>query len=95
MSIQKILFLIILLLLFINLITLDFNQTELSGKIKTIKYSNNKITIILSTSSVPNIIFTNKILNIKEKDIVKITGKTSTYKNQEQIIINKISKIIP
>jgi DNA/RNA endonuclease YhcR with UshA esterase domain len=95
MNKQKILFLIIITLLFINLIALDLSQTKTSGKIKKIQYSTNKITITLTTSQTPYIIFTNKILNIKEKDHIIITGQKSSYKNQPQIIINKITKIIP
>ncbi len=95
MNLQKTFFLLIIVLLFINLIVLDINQLKFSGKIKKIEYSTNKIELELNTSKISFIIFTNKILDIKENDQIIITGQKSTYKNQQQIIVNKIEKIIP
>jgi len=95
MNLQKILFLLIITLLFINLIILDSNQLKISGRIKQIEYSNKKITLTLNVSKTPYIIFTNKILDIRKNDSITIIGQKSTYKNQQQIIVNKIIKIIP
>lgn len=91
MKLQKLIFVlsllgIILLLLFSN------SKAAKPGKITSIAYSENKITIGLENQTEKLIIFDDKILNLKIGDEIFYTGKEDTYKNQKQIIVNKIEK---
>lgn len=95
MSLHKTLFFLVIIFLFINLIILDINKIQNTGTINTIKYSNNKITITLKDNPNNYILFTNRIMDIKQNDKIKIIGQKSTYRNQPQIIVNKLIKIIP
>jgi hypothetical protein len=64
----------------------------IQGKIQSIKYGNNRITIKLNNTPEQIVIFENEILPIKSGDQVYIEGKQDTYKNQSQIIADKIIK---
>ena len=90
MDFQKTIFLIslfgILLLIFLTQTT---KQTQI-GTIKSIQYSNNKITIQLENNSVELILFDTTNINLSKGDTIKFQGKRETYKNKEQIIADKI-----
>jgi len=92
MKTEKILFLTTLFLILLTQIYTNNNQTSETGTIKSITYSNNKITIILNNNPIPFIAFTNNIINLKENEQIKIIGKYSIYQNKKQIIIGKIFK---
>ncbi|HDL02225.1 MAG TPA: hypothetical protein ENH20_00140 [Candidatus Pacearchaeota archaeon] len=63
-----------------------------TATIKSIQQSQSKTIIQLKNHTTELIIFDTPSLNIKPGDIIKFQGKPSTYKNQKQIIISKISK---
>jgi len=90
MNKQKIFFILsllgILTLLFLTQIQKPISQ----GKIKQIKYSENKITIQLENQEIPIILFAEKPTKLKQNQQVLIYGKKETYKQQEQIIADKI-----
>jgi len=73
------------------------NSNIKEGKISSIKYSTNKITITLKNQTTPLIIFENKrdnkILDLKKGDKMQFKGRENTYKNKKQIIIDKIIKL--
>jgi hypothetical protein len=91
MNINKLIIFSILLLL-LNFFILNTNKIYFYGKISKMEYSKNKITLYLDNKNTPLIIFNNKILEIKEKDFVKIYGKKEKYNNKDQVIISKIIK---
>ena len=62
-----------------------------TGKISGIKYSNNKITITIEDKEEKLIIFDNKFLGLKKGDNISFEGKKDNYKNEKQIIVDKIS----
>ena len=93
MKYQKIIFtLSILGILFLLFIYSSLNQKQ-TGTIKSITYSKNKITIELKNKSEMLVIFSNNILNLKADDKISYQGKEDTYRNQKQIIIDKIEKL--
>jgi len=82
------------LAIFILLIISQSNKKPiLTGEIEKIKYSNNRIAILLKNNNTEIILFTNKILNLKIKDKIEIYGRQEKYKNTTQIIADKIIKI--
>ena len=91
MNTKKIFFIIsllgILLLLFLTQTTKD--QT---GTIKSIKYSENKITIQLENQNETLILFNSQSLNLEKGDEISFQGKYETYKGKKQIIVDKIIK---
>ena len=90
MNKQKIFFIISILGILILLTLTQIQKPVAHGKIKSIQYSNNKISIILENNPKEIIIFTNKLLNLKQEQEIIIYGKQAIYKNQEQIIADKI-----
>ncbi|MBT3397388.1 hypothetical protein HOA55_00065 [archaeon] len=91
MNPQKSLFIATIIGILILLAISQFSsQITIQGKIQSIKYGNNKITIKLNNTPEQIIIFENKILPLKSGDQVHIEGKQDTYKNQSQIIVDKI-----
>jgi hypothetical protein len=94
MNKQKIfLILSIMGILILLLISQNLNQPALRGKISEIKYENNRISIKIENSEKEIILFTNKFLILKKSQEIIIYGKEQTYKNQTQIIAEKIIKI--
>jgi len=92
MNLGKILFLLSLFLILFLLLFSMMSQKEQVGTVESIQYSENKITINIEDSLIPLIIFESKVLNLKEKDKIKFTGKEEVYKNRTQIIVDRISK---
>lgn len=91
MKYQEIIFLLSLVVITL-LILLANSQNQKSGKIKSITYSENKITIELENQTEKLILFDDKILNIKVGDKIFYIGKSETYRNEKQMIIDKIEK---
>lgn len=60
------------------------------GEIQKIDYYQNRISFYLKNSKTEFVIFTDKILNLKQDDSVYIEGKIDFYKNSPQIIVDKI-----
>ncbi len=90
MKIKTLIILILLQLILLLFLSQTINYQIQEGTIKTIKYSNNKISIGLENQSINLIIFTNKILQIKKGDEIKFSGKEEVYQNKTQIIIHKL-----
>ena len=92
MKTEKLIFLasiISILFLFVLLQLAPFQK----GEISSITYSSSKTTISLKDRPEKLIIFENKILNLKEGDKIYFIGKEETYRNEKQIIVDKIEKI--
>jgi len=71
------------------------DKVLIKGKIKEIAYNQNSITILLenqNSSKIEIIMFTNKILNLKQNQTIRIYGKVDSYKSQLQIIVDKITE---
>jgi len=69
---------------------MSVSQPEIKGKIKQITYEHNRAIIQLQNNQTKIIIFTNKILPLKQGQQITIFGKYETYKNQTQFIAEKI-----
>ena len=92
MNPKKILFITSLSLILILLLLTQLNsKPNIQGEISQIKYSNNKISIQIKNNNTEIIIFTNKILPLKQNQKISIYGKQEIYKNQTQIIADKIT----
>lgn len=92
MKLQK-LTLILTLLGIVTLIFLAQSKPIGTATISKIQTSQYKTTIQLQNHDVELIIFDNLNLKLTKGDKINFQGKPSTYKNQEQIIISKISKV--
>jgi len=90
MNKQKIFFILALLGILTLLFLTQLTKPITKGKISQIQYSTSKITIQLENQQTPIILFTNPPINLKQNQQVIIYGKQETYKNQVQIIANKI-----
>ena len=77
----------------LTLIFLAQSKPIQTGTIKIITSSTNKITITLENFEPELIIFDTPLLNLKKGDQIKFKGKPDIYKNQKQLIIEKISPI--
>ncbi len=88
--IKKIFFILSIVgILFLIFLVQATKETQV-GIIKSIQYSNNKITIQLENNSVELVIFDDIPLNLKKGNTIKFQGKQDIYKGQEQIIVDKI-----
>lgn len=63
------------------------------GKINSINFKTNSVSIYLDNNSTEIVLFTNKVLNLKKEDEVQIYGKQEVYRNKTQIIAEKIVKL--
>jgi hypothetical protein len=64
------------------------------GKIQEISYQKSSIEIVLENQNKSNleiIMFTDKILNLKQNQTVQIYGKLDSYRNKLQLIVDKIA----
>jgi DNA/RNA endonuclease YhcR with UshA esterase domain len=85
-----------LILALLGILTLAlFSQAKpiQTGTISQIQKSQYKTTIQLENHAAKLIIFDTPILDLKQGDKIHFQGKSDVYKNEEQIIISKISKI--
>jgi len=74
------------------LIFLSQNQPTQTGIIQSIEQSSTIIIIHLENSSTNLILFEDVILNLKAGDVIEFQGQEEVYKNQTQIIVDKITK---
>lgn len=88
--IKKIFFVFSLTGIFLLIIITQNIKHFQSNTIKSIQYSNNKITIQIENNSAELIIFDNSHLNLEKGNKIKFQGKQDMYKGKEQIIIDKI-----
>lgn len=85
---------ILILSIFGILILIFLSQTTpfQIGKIESIEKYNNKIVIKIENSTNKLILFETQQINLQRGDVIKFIGQEEIYKNQKQIIINKIIK---
>jgi hypothetical protein len=96
MNTQKIFFLLALLSILLLLFIAQSPRKPLAqGAIQSIKYGNNRILIKLHNTPEQIVIFENKILPIKINDYLTIYGQQEVFRNQTQIIADKITKNSP
>ena len=93
MNKKEITLIIILILIIINFYYSDYTAYTINGEIKEIKYSENIVRIKIVGEEIDYVLFTNRIIDLKEKDKIIIKGKKDIYKSKEQIIVAKITKI--
>lgn len=90
MKLEKILFILSILgILIIIFLSQTTAQTH-TGKIKSIETSSKRIVIQLENSPIELILFETNLPNIQEGDVIEFQGKEEVYKNQTQIIVDKI-----
>ncbi len=92
MNLKTIFIITLFLLLTVGIFSIHSDQT-FTGKLTNIQYKNKLIIVNIENQKTDFIIFTDKLLGIKTNDNLEISGKEDTYKNNKQIIINKITKI--
>jgi len=68
-------------------------KVKVQGKIKEIREQNQIIKIKLENSNIEIIIFTKNFLSLKQDHEIVIEGKVDIYKNNIQIIADKISRV--
>ena len=90
MKSKKILFFLSLVGIFILIILSQTTKQTQTGTIQSIQSSNNKITIHIEDFEPKLILFDVSSINLKKGDVIKFQGKQDVYKDQEQIIIDKI-----
>jgi len=83
--------LILTLLGILLLIFLAQTKPIQTATIKSIHYSPTKTTIQLESQPAELIIFDEINLSLNKNDKIKFQGKSSTYKNKKQIIVERIS----
>jgi len=69
-------------------------KVSVDVSVQKIKYLPNSIIITPQNSNITIIIFTKKILNLKENQTIKVNGKIEIYKGNLQIIADKIELIL-
>ena len=91
MNKQKTFFILSIIGILILLILSQTNSPPtIEGKIKSIKYGNNRIIINLENHNQEIIIFSTQLLNLQQGQESLIHGRQETYKNKTQIIADKI-----
>ena len=96
MNLQKIFFLLSIISILILLFIAQAPQQPLAqGKLKSIKYGNNKISLKIENIPEEIILFENKIIPIRPNDYLTIHGRKDTFMNKTQIIADKIIKNSP
>ena len=93
MNLEKMLFIFSIIGILFLLFYTNKAQPIQQGTISEIKYSENKITIQLENQEEILIIFENMLLDLKLGDKIQFQGREETYKNEKQIIVDKIRKI--
>ena len=93
MKFKKIIFILSLIgIILIIFLAQNTNQTY-TGKINSIEYSKNIIVISLENFNEKLILFDAPQINLKNGDLINFEGREEIYKNEEQIIVDKIKKI--
>jgi len=92
MELDKTFFILSIIGILILVLLAQITTPTYTGKIKSIQSSNNKITIQIENSSTELILFDAQYVNLSKGDIIEFQGRQSNYKNQSQIIIDKIMK---
>lgn len=92
MKSQKIIFISTLFGVFLLIILSQTTTQTQAGTIKSIQYSNNKITIYLENESIELVLFGMDSIDLKKGNIIEFQGKRDIYRGNEQIIIDKIIK---
>ncbi|MCK5449242.1 hypothetical protein KAI32_00070 [Candidatus Pacearchaeota archaeon] len=94
MKFKKIIFLIsIISILLITFLSQYTKQTQ-TGTITSIEQTEDKIIIRLENLTEKLILFDTPPLNLKKGDIINFQGRHDIYKNEKQLIIDKIQKTI-
>ena len=75
------------------LILFPLTQTKQinNGTIESIQFSKNKITIQLENNPTELILFDTSFTTLKKGDTIYFQGRRDTYKNKEQIIVDKLT----
>lgn len=89
MKTNKITFVLSLLGILTLILLTQFQETQV-GTIESIRFSNNKITIKLENFKPELILFDTSFIKLEKGNKIEFQGKEEIYKNQKQIVINKI-----
>ncbi len=90
MNKQKIFFILTILGILILLFLTQIKKPIIEGTISEIKYSQNKITILLENQETEIILFDLKQFDFRQGQKITVYGTQETYKNKPQIIADKI-----
>lgn len=93
MKLQKIIFVLSLIGVLLLIVLAQNTDKNYTGKITSIKFSENKITIQLENFEEELILFNTNLLNLTKGDEVRFQGRQDTYKSKKQLIVDKIEKI--
>lgn len=93
MNKQKILFILVITLVFLTLlISQNVSKEKITGNIEKIFYNQNTIKIVLANYEEDIILFSSKVLNLNEEDNITIYYTKEKYRNKEQLVVSKIIK---
>ncbi|MFH0711632.1 MAG: hypothetical protein V1889_00735 [archaeon] len=90
MKLQKITLVLSLLGILLLIFLAQTTKQTRTGTIQSIQLSNDKIIIQLENNSVELILFDISHINLSKGDTIKFQGRRDTYKNKEQIIVDKL-----
>ena len=91
MKFKKIIFILSLIGIILLIFLAQNSRITFTGKIASIKYSENKIVISLENFEKKLILFDTSTLDLKKGNIIEFQGRQDIYKNEEQLIVDKIS----
>lgn len=87
----KILFLLSIIgILFLLILMKTTEKPITTGKIEKINPQKNKISIFLKNNPPEIVLFTDKVVELKQEQEIEIYGRQEKYKNKLQIIADKI-----
>lgn len=90
MKLEKIFFILSILGILTIILLAQFIPRIYSGKIESIQHYDKRTIIRIENFQKELIIFNTIPFEIKKGDNIEFQGKSNTYKNQEQIIVDKI-----
>ena len=90
MKLEKILFILSIIGILILILLSQITNPIYTGKIESVKSSNNKIIIHIENSTTELVLFNTQFINLSKGYTIEFQGRQDTYKNQEQIIVDKL-----
>ena len=91
MNFQKTIFILALIGTLLLIFLANTTKQTQTGTIESIQSSNEKIIITLENNPTELILFDTSYINLSKGDTIKFQGRRDTYKNKEQIIVDKLS----
>jgi hypothetical protein len=94
MRLEKVVFILGLLSVLIICLVCFYKDTPLKGKVESIDFLDGRIVIKLVGNEEGLVIFSERVLDIKEGEEILFWGKEESYKGERQIIVERLEKVI-